>query len=168
LNAGQFRPALSEIGMYRSTKTYGHELGLSACFRQHRAVHSHCSFLHGYALSFRFEFEAEKLDERNWVLDFGGLKPLKEKLVRTFDHKLIIAGDDPQLDMLSSLAGLGLADVVVLHAVGCEAFAKFACQLAETFLFHSMHDDIHSRGLRVASVECAEHGANSAIYINCK
>jgi 6-pyruvoyltetrahydropterin/6-carboxytetrahydropterin synthase len=39
-------------------KTYGHELGLSACFRQHRAK-SHCRFLHGYPLSFTFTFAAD-------------------------------------------------------------------------------------------------------------
>ena len=36
--------------VWRSTKTYGHEEGLSCCFRQWRATHSHCRLLHGYAL----------------------------------------------------------------------------------------------------------------------
>ena len=35
--------------MYRSSKTYGHEIGLSAAFRQWRAQ-SHCRLIHGYAL----------------------------------------------------------------------------------------------------------------------
>ena len=42
--------------VWRSTKTYGHEEGLSCCFRQWRATHSHCRLLHGYALSFRLTF----------------------------------------------------------------------------------------------------------------
>ena len=41
---------------YFSTKTYGHERGLSCAFRQPLALHSHCSLLHGYALSFSFKF----------------------------------------------------------------------------------------------------------------
>lgn len=48
---------------YKSTKLYGHEIGLSAAFRQWRAE-SHCRFLHGYALAVRFEFEADELDVR--------------------------------------------------------------------------------------------------------
>ena len=59
---------------YRSTKTYGHNEGLSCCFRQWRASHSHCQQVHGYALAFRFVFATHTLDENNWCLDFGGLK----------------------------------------------------------------------------------------------
>ncbi len=153
---------------YQSTKTYGHELGLSACFRQHRAVHSHCSLLHGYALSFKFVFECDKLDDKNWVQDFGGLKQLKASLVDMFDHKLVIADDDPNIDDFSSLQGLGLADVVVLPAVGCEAFAKLAYDMADG-LVRGHQISLFAKGqtnrVRVVSCECGEHGANSAIYI---
>ena len=62
---------------YFSTKTY-RQIGPVA-YRQRRAD-SHCNLIHGYAMSFHFEFEADTLDARNWVTDFGGLKPLKEKL----------------------------------------------------------------------------------------
>lgn len=146
--------------MFRVKKTYGHELGLSACFRQWRAE-SHCRYLHGYALSFSFTFEASDLDTRNWVLDFGNLKPLKEELVQMFDHKLIIADDDPWKDELAQVAGLGLAEVVVAEGpVGCEAFAFYAFQMAELFLGLNGY----APRVRIVSVECAEHGANSAIY----
>ena len=37
--------------MYRSTKTYGNERGLSCAFRQWRAD-SHCNLIHGYSLGF--------------------------------------------------------------------------------------------------------------------
>ena len=62
---------------YYSTKTYGHEEGLSCMFRQPLATHSHCSLLHGYALSFSFKFGCDGLDDKNWVVDFGNLKELK-------------------------------------------------------------------------------------------
>ena len=58
------------MGKYYSLKKYGHERGLSAAFRQWRAD-SHCKFLHGYSLEFEFEFGADELDEKNWVVDFG-------------------------------------------------------------------------------------------------
>ena len=65
---------------YYSTKTYGHEEGLSCMFRQPLATHSHCSLLHGYALSFSFKFGCNHLDDKNWVVDFGDLKDLKAKI----------------------------------------------------------------------------------------
>mgnify|MGYP001588063145 CR=1 FL=1 len=49
---------------YKSTKTYGHAIGLSAAFRQWRAD-SHCKYLHGYALAVKFVFEAGELDSRD-------------------------------------------------------------------------------------------------------
>lgn len=144
---------------YRSTKTFGHELGLSACFRQWRAE-SHCRFLHGYALAVRVEFEADALDVRNWVVDFGSLKGFKDMLERTFDHKLLVAEDDPFLDDLTQLAGLGLAHPVVVPATGCEAFAKLIYDYAKVWLL----DNGYRPRVRVVSVEVKEHGANSAIY----
>lgn len=156
---------------YQSTKTYGHDLGLSACFRQHRAKHSHCSLLHGYALSFKFVFECDELDDKNWVQDFGGLKQLKAALFNMFDHKLVIAEDDPNVDDFSMLQGLGLADVVVLPAVGCEAFAKLAYDMADGVV-RGEQIGLFAQGpwnrVRVVSCECSEHGANSAIYIGEK
>lgn len=145
--------------MYISTKTFGHELGLSACFRQHRAD-SHCRLLHGYALAVRVEFYATELDIRNWVVDFGSLKSFKDMLERTFDHKLLVAEDDPMKDELCALAGLGLADVVVVPATGCEAFAKLIFEYGQLWL----KDNGYAPRVHMNSVEVREHGANSAIY----
>jgi 6-pyruvoyltetrahydropterin/6-carboxytetrahydropterin synthase len=143
-----------------STKKYGHEEGLSACFRQWRADHSHCSYLHGYALAFEFTFGAE-LDNRNWVMDFGGLKGLKQALKDTFDHRLIVAEDDPAKDDILTLSGLGLAHTLVLPAVGCERFAEYAHGLAVGELRKLGLDD----RVEVLKTQCWEHGGNSAIYI---
>ena len=144
---------------FRSTKTYGHEIGLSCAFRQWRAE-SHCRLLHGYALSMKFEFEAEELDARNWVVDFGGLKPLKTILEDTFDHKLLVAGDDPMKYALLELGALGLADVIVLPSVCCEKFAEYIFEVAEQWL----SDAGFAPRCQLVSVEVREHGANSAIY----
>lgn len=144
---------------FRSTKTYGHEIGLSCAFRQWRAE-SHCRLLHGYALSVKFEFEAEELDARNWVVDFGGLKSLKTILEDTFDHKLLVADDDPMKYSLLELDALGLADVIVLPSVGCEKFAEYIFEVAEQWL----SDAGFAPRCSLVSVEVCEHGANSAIY----
>ena len=141
--------------MYKSTKTYGHNLGLSSTFRQWRAK-SHCSFLHGYALQFKFTFQAAYLDERNWVVDFGSLKRLKMKLEDTFDHKMIVAQDDPLLSKFKEIAKAGGSDIRVVQAVGCEAFAELAFYYAESV--------VDNDRVQVVSCECSEHGANSAIF----
>jgi 6-pyruvoyltetrahydropterin/6-carboxytetrahydropterin synthase len=145
---------------YISTKTYGHEIGLSACFRQWRAE-SHCNLLHGYALAVKFEFEADELDVRNWVVDFGSLKSLKGWLEDTFDHTMLVAQDDPKLFELKALEVMGLARIVEVPATGCEAFAKLIYQCAEVWL----KDNGYSPRCWLRSVEVREHGANSAIYL---
>lgn len=145
--------------MYRSSKTYGHDIGLSACFRQHRAE-SHCRFFHGYALSIHLEFEADELDIRNWVVDFGSLKPLKAMLEGTFDHKLLVAEDDPFLDEIKEMQNCGLAQVVEVPATGCEAFAHMIYEVAEQWL----SDAGYAPRVRMHHVTVREHGANSATY----
>jgi 6-pyruvoyltetrahydropterin/6-carboxytetrahydropterin synthase len=146
--------------VYRSTKTYGHEVGLSAAFRQWRAQ-SHCRFLHGYALAVGFVFEAEELDVRNWAVDFGSLKSLKGWLEDTFDHKTLVAHDDPELPRFLELQDAGVIQLHIVPATGCEAFAKLIYDAAEVWL----HDNGYTPRVRLVSVEVREHGANSAIYL---
>lgn len=143
---------------YYSTKTYGHNIGLSACFRQPNA-HSHCKFLHGYSLAFKFTFGCNELDERNWVVDFGGLKALKAWLEDTFDHKVVLDQSDPQMVKFEMLADAGLAELTVLNGVGVEKFAEHAWRFADGLV-----REMTNNRCWCESAECAEHGANSAIY----
>lgn len=144
---------------YYSTKRYGHNIGLSACFRQPHADHSHCRFLHGYSLAFKFTFGCKELDKRNWVVDFGGLKPLKAWLEETFDHKVVLDRQDPMLYKFAELENAGLAQLTVLDGVGVEKFAEHAWNKAQWIV-----DEMTDGRCWVVSCECAEHGANSAIY----
>lgn len=139
------------------TKTFGHERGLSACFRQWRAP-SHCHLLHGYALAVTFTIVAETLDERNWVFDFGRFGQIKDFLSNYFDHKLLVAADDPGLAELCALNSSGFAEVLVLDDVGCEAFARFIYNNT------AKHFADASRGCYLQSVEVREHGSNAASY----
>ncbi len=148
---------------YQSTKTFGHHLGLSVAFRQHKAG-SHCRFVHGYALAFRFVFEANELDERHWVVDFGSLKSLKGWLEDTFDHKVIVAEDDPQIAWFREGHRLGVLDLVELPAAGCEKFAEYVFGATETWL----EANGYTPRCRLVSVEVMEHGANSAIFTGSK
>ena len=146
--------------MYQSTKTYGNEVGLSCCFRQYKAD-SHCNKLHGYSLGFRFTFEAAELDERNWFYDFGGSKWIKDFLEDTFDHTLVIASDDPELESFKRLHDINVCKLWTLDAVGCEKFAE----LIYTYVAPTLKEKTKGR-VSLYSVECFEHGANSAIYVN--
>lgn len=160
---------------YLSTKTYGTDRGLSCCFRQWRATHSHCSLLHGYSIGIKLIFESDTLDSRNWVMDFGGLKLFKQWADEMFDHTLVIAKDDPQRELFENLNNIdggfnemGVVDLRIVDGVGCEMFAKMCFdKMAE--LLEEMKQNKHSRypvesSVRLVSAEVFEHDANSAIY----
>ena len=82
---------------FYSGKTYSHSTGHSCAFRQWKAD-SHCNLIHGYALQFEFTFGGDELDSSNWIVDFGGLKPLKEWLKFMFDHTYLLGSDDPEFE----------------------------------------------------------------------
>ena len=146
--------------VYRSTKTWGYDVGLSCAFRQWRAD-SHCRLIHGYALSVSLEFEADSLDQRNWVIDFGSLKPIKAWLQEEFDHRFLVAGDDPNLLLFMQMDAEGVAKVNVVQNVGCEAFAKLIAEHVGSWL----HTEGYWPRVVLNSVEVREHGANSALYV---
>lgn len=148
---------------FYSTKYYPHSLGLSACFRQRNAK-SHCRFLHGYSLAFTLKFGCAVLDANGWVMDFGALKPIKEFLVETFDHKLLVAYDDPIKRYLTELQFLDAVDVMDVPATGCEAFARLVFDRVDNWMVQNDH---YPRAW-IDSVECHEHEANSAIYERTK
>jgi 6-pyruvoyltetrahydropterin/6-carboxytetrahydropterin synthase len=169
---------------YLSTKTYGNDRGLSCCFRQWRSTHSHCSLLHGYSIGIKLIFESETLDDRNWVMDFGGLKAFKEWSEYMFDHTLVIAEDDPHRAMFEKMAELGLqdqggvCDIRIVPAVGCEKFSELAYKKMQNILETFQRGEVYTlengktfecrypvgQGVRLRSVEVFEHNANSAVY----
>ena len=152
-------------GKYLSTKTYGNDRGFSCCFRQWRAKHSHCSLLHGYSLGFKLVFECDSLDERNWVMDFGGLKELKDWLEDHFDHTIVVSKDDPEIGQLRALEKRGLAKVKVFDNVGSEKFAEEVFKQMTIIIERSkFQKKALNPTVRVKSVEVFEHDANSAIY----
>jgi len=157
------------MGKFYSTKTYGNDRGLSTCFRQWRSTHSHCSLLHGYSIGVRVVFECDSLDERNWVMDFGGLKEFKDWLEYMFDHTLVVAEDDPELRTILLLDKTsnkdGIADVRIVPGVGCERFAELIFnELSKMIRKWGIEGTLLNKTVRVKSVEVFEHAGNSAIY----
>ena len=141
--------------------------GYSTVFRQWRAEGTHCRFLHGYAISFKVDFEGD-LDERNWVWDFGGMKRAdgnidgmnpKQWFDWLLDHTTIIAEDDPALDLFKAMDKDGIIQLRILPYTGAERFAEYLFQKINEFV----QEETHYR-VRVAKVEVFENGRNSASY----
>lgn len=154
---------------FYSTKTYNNDRGLSCCFRQWRSTHSHCRFLHGYSIGVKLVFSCESLDERNWVYDFGGLRKFKEWLDYMFDHTILVAEDDPNIEEFKRMAQYEgddkMVDLRIVPAVGCERFAQMAYDEMYKLIQESKKDgSILNSTVHIDSVEVFEHGANSAIY----
>jgi 6-pyruvoyltetrahydropterin/6-carboxytetrahydropterin synthase len=149
---------------FQSTKVFD---GYSTVFRQWRAEGTHCSFLHGYGISFKIIFEGE-LDERNWVWDFGGMKRAKgtidgmapkEWMDFMFDHTYIIALDDPFLPKALEMNSERIVQLRIVPATGAEQFAKYIYDKVSEFILEETNNRV-----RVVSVEFKEHAKNSAIY----
>lgn len=145
--------------MFKVVKRYGHDRGLSCCFRQWRATESHCSQLHGYAIAVELTFVGP-LDERNWVIDFGSLKPVKQWLEGVFDHTTILAEDDPLLPAFQQLNLSGAVHLVTLKdGVGCERFAELIASFVTRWLLEQNHT------AKLESVKVMEHAGNAAVWV---
>jgi 6-pyruvoyltetrahydropterin/6-carboxytetrahydropterin synthase len=149
------------MAKYISTKEYK-QIGPVA-YRQWRAD-SHCRFIHGYALSFKFEFECNELDVRNWAMDYGGLKPLKSLLEDWFDHTLLVAVDDPDREHLLNLGKLKLAKITEVEKTGCEGIADFLYEYINT-IFMPQYGAEEAKRLWCCKVEVRETDANMAMRV---
>ena len=153
------------MGKFQSSKVFD---GFSTVFRQWKAEDTHCRFFHGYGISFKIYFEGE-LDHRNWVWDFGGMKRAKTKIDGKspkewmdymFDHTLVVAEDDPELQAFQQMDRAGVAQVRVIPATGAEKFAEYIYNKLNKFV------DTETEGrVRVTKVKFMEHNKNAAYYI---
>ena len=152
------------MGKFQSSKVFD---GFSTVFRQWKATTTHCRFVHGYGISFKVYFEGD-LDERNWVWDFGGMKRAKTQIDGMspkawmdymFDHTLIVAEDDPEVEAFKQMDAAGVAQVRVIPATGAEKFAEY--------IYTKLNDFVKTETdgrVKVTKVKFAEHGKNAAYY----
>jgi 6-pyruvoyltetrahydropterin/6-carboxytetrahydropterin synthase len=150
--------------MHKSRKKFD---GFSTCFRQWRANTTHCQYLHGYDVEFEVTFEGD-LDHRNWVWDFGGMKRAKnlidgrqpkEWMEYMFDHTVVVAEDDPDMQNFVDMDARGIIQLRVIPAVGAEKFAEY--------LYHKLNDFVQTETdgrVKVVKVKFMENHKNSAIY----
>lgn len=151
--------------MYTITKKFRN---LPAAHRQH--MHGgHCSQIHGHEWGFDVTFTSTKLDENNFVVDFGRLKLLRSWFEEHFDHTLLLNQDDPQLPRLREVLGhTGLARIIVVPSCGAEGLAKFVFESFHA-LFSNTTDEYLSRlvrenGLSILAVTVHEDDKNNATY----
>ena len=141
--------------MYRSTKSY-HSL---PCAHRQWRDEGDCRLVHGYDRSVHIVFQSDSLDDKCWVMDFGGLKPIKAWLEDIFDHTLLINEDDPEMDFFVDMDKRGLCRLRVLPNIGMEGSSKYIFDYVDKWL------ETETKGrVQVYSVECRENEKNSAIY----
>ena len=152
------------MGKFESSKVFD---GFSTVFRQWKAKETHCRFVHGYGISFKVYFEGD-LDEKNWVWDFGGMKRAKTLINGLqpkawmdymFDHTMVIAEDDPEIDAFKQMDKAGVAQVRIIPATGAEKFAEYIYSNINEFVKTETNNRV-----RVTKVKFMEHGKNAAYY----
>lgn len=149
---------------FTSSKVYD---GFSTCFRQWRAKDTHCQFLHGYGVSFKVWFTGD-LDERNWVFDFGGMKRAmntidgkepKRWMDWLLDHTVIIAEDDPELDLFKHMDKHNIIQLRIIPETGAERFAEYLFNKLDAFVREETGERV-----KLVKLEFNEHGKNAATY----
>jgi len=144
------------MSKYTSTKV----IPLGSCAFRQPFANSHCHFIHGYRLQAKFWFECNKLDDNNWVVDFGALKQLKTALEEQFDHTTVVWEKDPELQTFQLLNKKEIIDLRIMpDGVGIEKFAEYCHKAANEFV-----DDLTLGRCWCSKVEVWEHEGNSAIF----
>jgi len=146
------------MNKFFSTKRFG---PISTGHRQWRSD-THCSWVHGYGRIVEIVFWGNKLDERGWVVDFGDLRDVKTWLEGEWDHRVLLAADDPLLNQFMILQELGGINVNVMlppYGPGIEQ----SCH----YVYDEVNDMIQYKTngrCGVSQVRIWEHENNSAIY----
>lgn len=150
-------PAVS----YKYTSTKEYIDAFPVAYRQWRSD-SHCNLIHGYAFSMKFYFGTNELDVRNWAADYGGLKELKQFLENLFDHTLLVAEDDPNMDIYKAMEARKMVKLTVLPALGCEALADMLYKYVNGVYIPDMWGPGEAERLWCYRVEVRETQSNMA------
>lgn len=137
----------------RVIKKFG---GFPCAHRQWKAD-SHCKYIHGYDRIVIIEWEGPR-DETGWVLDFGGLKPLRTMLENQFDHTTLIAPDDPALEHFRKLSELDAISLRIMDPT-MEGMAEWVAVVAQEFTNETFP------GRKIVRVECWENEKNCAVWV---
>lgn len=144
---------------YTSTKEYVD--AFPCAYRQWKAD-THCNKIHGYSFSIKLYFGTDDLDVRNWVTDYGGLKELKSQLQEQFDHTLLVASDDPELETFKELEKKGLAKLTILPRLGCEGLADMIYRYVNSTYIPDMLGEAEAERIWCYRVDVRETQSNVA------
>ena len=149
-------------GLFYSTKRIG---PISTGHRQWRDE-GHCRWAHGYGRYVKLTFACKTLDDKMWCMDFGDLKWVKKWLEDQWDHRMLIASDDPLLnewERLHSLDGINLnvMDVTKGWGPGIEGSCKFVFDNINPKIL-----ELTNNRVWIDNIEIFEHEFNSALYFN--
>lgn len=134
---------------------------ISVCHRHWRAQ-THCALIHGYARTTEITIGCDELDERGWVFDLGALRPIRNFLEDAWDHRTLIADDDPLLPELQALEAKGGIHLNVMDtsrgwSPTLEGSAQFIYDHADPIVREA------SKGrARIIKIEIWEKGDNRA------
>ena len=144
---------------YNSTKEYVDKF--PCAYRQYKADR-HCNVIHGYSFTMRFFFGSDELDVRNWVADYGGMGELKQFLDGMFDHTLLVAEDEPKMDLYKQLEEAGIAKLTVLPKLGCEGLSSMLYKYMNGVFIPDMWGKGEAERLWCYRVEVRETQTNMA------
>lgn len=153
--------------MFQSTKRIGpisttHRNWKAACNLNRDSTW--CSYIHGYSRYVEFTFEGE-LDEKQWVFDYGYFKEERKWIESQWDHKVLIASDDPELPLLRSLHDKRLIDINVMDVSkgwgpGIEGSCKFLFDNIQPSVWDKTQDRVN-----ITKIQIWEHEFNSSMFI---
>ena len=118
-----------------------------------------CSRLHGHSWSITLTFEASRLDDNGFVIDFGDLHFIEDWIDGHLDHGTVLCEQDPRKDELQALEATGLLKITWVESASCEGIAKF---LFETF--NPMVSERANGRVSLQSIHLEEDSKNSATY----
>ena len=144
---------------YKSSKRFG---PITTGHRQWRDK-GHCSYVHGYGRYVRLTFEASELDERGWVMDFGDLRDVKSWIESEWDHRTLIAADDPVIPELKALEKVGGINLNILpkgYLPGIEESCRYLYDRLNPVIQRKTNNRVE-----ITRVEIWETEKNQAEYI---
>lgn len=152
-------------GKYYSTKRFG---PTSTGHRQYLASKiensKSCSMIHGYGRVVEITFGGSELDERGWLVNYGGLKEVKQWLETEWDHRTLISSNDPLIPELLKLEEIGGININIMDAEkGYGPGIEQSCKYVFDWVDNWIQKEYEGR-CWVQSVRIWEHENNSSIY----
>ena len=108
-------------------------------------------------------FEATELDERGWVMDFGDLRGVKNWIEDEWDHRTLIAADDPvipELKILEEVGGINLNILPEGYLPGIEESCRYLYDKLNPIIQRKTNNRVE-----ITRVEIWETEKNQAEYV---